>query len=149
MKPVSKKTNKRSAFLVRALFQSVPWLTTALALREQRSFLLPLRANIERYNRAVARCWEKLSFFISGAGTMCHCSGKTQIINPWPLGATDGVLRCDGEAVPALLHLPVPSRHHLATERPPPTLHPPPVPWLMKLSRLHRPFRWQLLTALG
>ncbi len=46
---------------------------------------------------------------------MCHCSGKTQIINPWPLGAIDGVLRCDGEAVPALLHLPIPSRPHLAT----------------------------------
>lgn len=41
------------------------------------------------------------------------CSGKTQIINPWPLGATDGVVRCDGEAVPALLF--VPSGSHLAT----------------------------------
>ncbi len=68
----------------------------------------------------------ELSFFISGAGTMCHCSGKTQIINPWPLGATDGVLRCDGEAVPALQP-----------------------PSLMKMSRLHRPFHWQLLTALA
>lgn len=79
---------------------------------------LPL-ATESQYRAVWQGCCQMLGeaffFLISGAGTMCHCSGKTQIINPWPLGATDGVLRCDGETVPALLHLPVPSRPHLAT----------------------------------